>query len=97
MPGGCSGGSEALTRNVRPLLNEIRHALDRLLATGETHAIDLRSIPLAPGEDEAILDTLGRSMAVASPVSSSFSNAWRISCSRGSTLAVITLPRWILK
>ena len=49
----------ALTANVLPLLHEIRHALEKLLETGEATVIDLRSIPLAPGEDEAILDTLG--------------------------------------
>ena len=59
MEPGCAGAGDALTRNVRPLLNEIRHALERLLATGETSAIDLRSIPLAPGEEEQIEATLG--------------------------------------
>jgi hydrogenase-1 operon protein HyaF len=44
---------------VRPLLNEIRYALEKLLATGETSAIDLRSIPLAPGEEEQIEAALG--------------------------------------
>ena len=55
----CSGSGDALTHNVRPLLNEIRHALEKLLATGETSAIDLRSIPLAPGEEEQIEAALG--------------------------------------
>ena len=50
----------ALTANVLPLLHELRHALEKLLETGEATVIDLRSIPLAPGEDEAILDTLGK-------------------------------------
>ena len=59
MEPGCAGAGDALTRNVRPLLNEIRHALERLLATGETSAIDLRSIPLAPGEEEQIEAALG--------------------------------------
>ncbi len=54
-----SCGSDALTHNVRPLLNEIRHALEKLLATGESSAIDLRSIPLAPGEEEQIVEALG--------------------------------------
>ena len=52
-------GSDALTHNVRPLLNEIRHALEKLLATGESSAIDLRSIPLAPGEEDQIVEALG--------------------------------------
>ena len=59
MDEGCGAGGEALTHNVRPLLNEIRHALEKLLATGETSAIDLRSIPLAPGEEEQIEAALG--------------------------------------
>ena len=49
-----------LTRNVKPILHEIRHALEGLLESGETTIIDLRSIPLAPGEEETILNTLGR-------------------------------------
>jgi hydrogenase-1 operon protein HyaF len=43
-----------------PLLNEIKHALDNLIETGKTTIIDLRSIPLAPGEEKKILDTLGQ-------------------------------------
>lgn len=50
---------EELTRNVKPLLHEIRHALDALLDSGERNMIDLRSIPLAPGEEEQILEELG--------------------------------------
>ena len=49
-----------LTWNVKPILHEIRHALQKLVDAGETSIIDLRSIPLAPGEEQAILDTLGR-------------------------------------
>ena len=48
-----------LTWNVQPILHEIRHALRKLLETGESSIIDLRSIPLAPGEEETIIDTLG--------------------------------------
>ena len=55
----CASAGDALTHNVRPLLNEIRHALEKLLATGETSAIDLRSIPLAPGEEEQLEAALG--------------------------------------
>ena len=53
------GGNE-LTLNVEPILHEIRHALERLIKTGECSAIDLRSIPLAPGEEETIIERLGR-------------------------------------
>ena len=60
--------------NVKPLLNEIIHALDRLLNDDEPTAIDLASLPFAPGElDEleralghgelsAELDALGKSL-----------------------------------
>lgn len=48
-----------LTFNVKPLLNEVKHALDNLIETGRNTVIDLRSIPLAPGEEEKILSTLG--------------------------------------
>lgn len=51
-------GSE-LTQNVQPILHEIRHALNELLVTGKNHVIDLRSIPLAPGEEEQIFLKLG--------------------------------------
>lgn len=60
---------EAATGNVMPLLHEIRHALTRL-AAGEDElgpgrsvtvgsVIDLRGLPLAPGEEERIEDILG--------------------------------------
>lgn len=52
--------NDELTQNVQPLLHEICHALQHLLTTGESHIIDLRSIPLAPSEEEVILDRLGQ-------------------------------------
>lgn len=48
------------TGNLLPILHEIRHALARWLETGENHIIDLGSIPMAPGEESGLLDTLGR-------------------------------------
>jgi hydrogenase-1 operon protein HyaF len=48
-----------LTWNVQPILHEIRHALRKLLDSDRSSIIDLRSIPLAPGEEDTILDTLG--------------------------------------
>jgi hydrogenase-1 operon protein HyaF len=48
-----------LTWNVQPLLHEIKHALAELIDSGKTHIIDLRSIPLAPGEEEKIISALG--------------------------------------
>jgi hydrogenase-1 operon protein HyaF len=47
------------THNVQPLLHEIRHALAQLLDLGNETVIDLRSIPLAPGEEAAIEQALG--------------------------------------
>ena len=49
-----------LTWNVLPLLHEIKHALKNLIDTGECSVIDLRSIPLAPGEEDKILSILGQ-------------------------------------
>lgn len=49
-----------LTWNVKPLLHEVKHALFNLIKNDKTSIIDLRSIPLAPGEEEKILETLGR-------------------------------------
>ena len=54
-----------LTWNVMPLLHEIKHALDNLINNDETSVIDLRSIPLAPGEEEKILNALGRGEVLA--------------------------------
>jgi hydrogenase-1 operon protein HyaF len=48
-----------LTWNVQPLLHEIKHALAELIQSGKSHIIDLRSIPLAPGEEEKIIHALG--------------------------------------
>lgn len=48
------------TGNVTPLLHEIRHALAALLETGEQTIIDLRSMPLAPGEEAHIETALGQ-------------------------------------
>jgi len=50
---------EALTYNVIPLLHEIRHGLARLLENDAATTIDLRSIPMAPGEEERIISVLG--------------------------------------
>ena len=47
------------TLNVQPLLHEIRHALAQLLEQGKETVIDLRGIPLAPGEEVAIEQALG--------------------------------------
>lgn len=46
--------------NVPLLLHEIRHALRNLLENGETTTIDLRGLPMAPGEQVQLLDILGK-------------------------------------
>lgn len=53
-----AGAGETLTHNVQPLLHEIRHALVKLLDDGGSTVIDLRSLPLAPGEEQQLLDEL---------------------------------------
>lgn len=60
-PQSCSvdPGSVA-TGNVIPLLHEIRHALQALLDNGQETVIDLRGLPLAPGEEARIEAQLGR-------------------------------------
>jgi hydrogenase-1 operon protein HyaF len=45
--------------NVKPLLNEVIHALDRLLDDDEPTVIDLASLPFGPGEIEALEQALG--------------------------------------
>lgn len=50
---------EAGTGNVQPLLHELRHALARLADGDEGTVIDLRGLPLAPGEEEKIEQALG--------------------------------------
>lgn len=52
--------TEEFTGNVTPLLHEIRHALGALLENGEQTIIDLRSMPLAPGEEAHIITALGQ-------------------------------------
>jgi hydrogenase-1 operon protein HyaF len=47
------------TGNVEPLLHEIRHALQRVAKGKEGTVIDLRRLPLAPGEEERIEAELG--------------------------------------
>ncbi|MGD2138604.1 MAG: hydrogenase expression/formation protein [Gammaproteobacteria bacterium] len=75
-----------MTRNVEPLLHEIRHAVTRWLDSGEATSIDLRGIPMAPGEEQRIIDTLGTgevqaSMTALGPseiVETRFPGVWRV-------------------
>lgn len=53
-------GAYPATGNDLPILHEIRHALQRLAQSGEKTVIDLQAIPMAPGEEERILQLLGR-------------------------------------
>ncbi|NCF16076.1 MAG: hypothetical protein GWP62_12250 [Gammaproteobacteria bacterium] len=45
--------------NVRPILNEVMHAIDRLLETDEPTTIDLAGLPFGPGELEHLEAALG--------------------------------------
>jgi len=54
------------TGNIEPLLHQIRHALDNLLNHELESCIDLRSLPLAPGEQQELLDFLGQGEVSAS-------------------------------
>lgn len=51
---------ELVSGNVLPLLHEIRHALKRVANGQQGTTIDLKSLPLAPGEEQRIEDVLGR-------------------------------------
>jgi len=57
--------AEVATGNVEPLLHEIRHALKRLAEGDEGTTIDLRGLPLAPGEEERIEAALGQGEVLA--------------------------------
>jgi len=76
-----------LTWNVMPLLYEVKHALDNLISHGETAIIDLRSIPLAPGEEDKILNTLGQgevhvqlnALGLSEIIETQYSGVWLVS------------------
>ena len=80
------GEIDVHTANVLPLLHEVRHALTRLLATGEETTIDLGSIPMAPGELDKIDDALGSgevrvmldSLGPSQIYETRFTGVWRI-------------------
>ena len=56
---------EAMHGNVRPIVNEVMHALDKLLEDGVTTTIDLASLPFAPGELDDLEATFGKGELVA--------------------------------
>lgn len=55
-----SGQTVINTGNDILILHEIRHALKNLLDTGQPTTIDLRAIPMAPGEEDRIEASLGK-------------------------------------
>ncbi len=50
---------DRLSDNVLALLHEIVGRLERLVETGESGSIDLRGLPLLPGERDALKTVLG--------------------------------------
>ena len=44
---------------LRPVLDEVRHAMDRLVQSGESSVVDLTSLPFGPGDEERLLRFLG--------------------------------------
>ncbi|MBK1722264.1 hydrogenase expression/formation protein [Thiocystis violacea] len=46
--------------NALPVLNEIRHALERLVETGEETRIDLSGMPFGPGDLDRLTAWLGK-------------------------------------
>ncbi len=68
-PSGLDFRTEQVARqtgNVESLLHEIRHALGYLLHDGQETSIDLYGLPMAPGEEEKLLGTLGKGEVSAS-------------------------------
>lgn len=55
----------ATVGNALPILNEISHALRRLLDHDEATVIDLRAIPFGPGDEERLFSALGEGEVVA--------------------------------
>jgi hydrogenase-1 operon protein HyaF len=45
--------------NAKPILNEIRHSLDRLVGDGHTSIIDLQRIPFSAEDERYLRDALG--------------------------------------
>ncbi len=52
-------GEPGLTGNAPPLLRELSEQVKRLLASGETSAIDLSALPLTPADLDWLQDKLG--------------------------------------
>lgn len=55
-------GDQAATTdfgNALPVLSEVRHALARLIETGDPTQIDLGAMPFGPGDEERLMALLG--------------------------------------
>ncbi len=50
---------QPLLFNAEPILNEIRHGLDQLLAAGTATIIDLQRLPFGVDDEQHLRDTLG--------------------------------------
>jgi hydrogenase-1 operon protein HyaF len=55
----CDSGQHTERGNAVPILYEVRHALDRLIAAGEETRIDLNAIPFGPGDEGRLVCLLG--------------------------------------
>lgn len=79
--------SHDLTWNVLPLIHQIKHAMQNLLKNQVNEVIDLRSIPLAPGEEEKLLQLLGQgevkaqldALGPSEIIETQFSGVWLVS------------------
>ena len=56
----CVNLGTPATGNIALLLHEVRHALAEWLDSRTEHAIDLRGIPMGPGEEDRLIEQLGR-------------------------------------
>ena len=52
--------NEEQTGNLKPLLHQVRHALEHLLKTGEKTVIDLSAMPMSDDELQALVKFLGK-------------------------------------
>lgn len=52
--------------NALPILHEVRHAIERLVESGEETCIDLNGIPFGPGDEERLQALLGHGEVSAS-------------------------------
>jgi len=83
----CATNCDVLnTGNDILILNEVHHALKLLAEKEQSTTIDLRSIPMAPGEEDKINDILGTgeikvtldSMGISEIIETGISGVWLI-------------------